>query len=259
MPHSHELFGSDVGHNSPYRNSIRGLIQSQEQEKLTLPSTSSNGGHSSSLDFCEDSNSIESINSTTINTDTTATAKDLRQHSGFAVPTGLKVVSLVSMVKMMIQTNITHSYKWMMIKYMSPQYFVLDKLYSYQFLYFLIVYWLQTTAIILIVASSFLLYRSHETLLAFLKAAPATISLLTQVNTLFGGTASIVEEVNSQEKYLRILIMCSAILIATGVVQLTCNLWFFFKMNAPCVTRCISKTDEFFCGNWVNKTGKQTL
>ncbi|ODN03992.1 hypothetical protein Ocin01_02639 [Orchesella cincta] len=202
MPNSHDLYGPDVGHNSPYRNSIRGLIQSQEQEKLTLPSTSSNG-HSSSLDFCEDSNSIESINSTTINTDTTATAKDLRQHGGFAVPTGLKIVSLVSML----------------------------------------------TAITLIVASSFLLYRSNETLLAFLKAAPATISLLSQVNSLFGGTASIVDEVQSQEKYLRILIMCSAILIATGVVQLICNLWFFFRMNAPCVTRCISKTDEFFCGN----------
>src|SRR5436190_408952 len=97
MPHTNELYAADMGPNSPYRHSIRGLIQSQEQEKLTLPSTSSNG-HSSSLDFCEDSNSIESINSATINTDTTATAKDLRQHGGFAVPTGLKVASLVSMV-----------------------------------------------------------------------------------------------------------------------------------------------------------------
>lgn len=105
MSHSHELYGPD-GHHNPYRNTIRGLIQSQEQEKLTLPSTSSSNGHSSSLDFCEDSNSIESINSATINTDTTATAKDLRHHGSFAVPTGLKVVSLVSMVNASSYTRI---------------------------------------------------------------------------------------------------------------------------------------------------------
>lgn len=114
IPHTHDLYGSESmgttnSSNSPYRNSFRGLIQyhhnqDQEQEKLTLPSTSSNGsnGHSSSIDFCEDSNSTESFNSATINTDTTATAKDLRHlngGSGFTVPTGLKVVSLVSMVR----------------------------------------------------------------------------------------------------------------------------------------------------------------
>jgi hypothetical protein len=83
---------------------------------------------------------------------------------------------------------------------------------------------------------------------AWLKAAPTTLILLSQVNKLFGGTSSVVQEVESQEKYLRLLIICSATLITAGLIQLACNIWFFFRMNSACVSRCLTKTDEFCCG-----------
>lgn len=84
--------------------------------------------------------------------------------------------------------------------------------------------------------------------MAWLKAAPTTLNILTEVNKVFGGTSSIVDEVESQEKYLRILIICSATLIVAGSIQLVCNAWFFFKMNSSCIGNCCIKTDQFFFG-----------
>jgi len=84
--------------------------------------------------------------------------------------------------------------------------------------------------------------------MAWLKAEPTTMKLISQVNDMLGGTTGIVEEVKKQEQYLKILIYCSAILVITGMVQLLCNIWFFCRMNAPCVRRCMSKTEQFFCG-----------
>ncbi|OXA56661.1 uncharacterized protein LOC110848538 [Folsomia candida] len=105
-----------------------------------------------------------------------------------------------------------------------------------------------TTAIILIAASGILLAKTHETLVKWLKAAPTTMPLLDQVNKLLGGTTGIVEEVQSQEKYLKILITCSAVLVVTGMIQLLCNIWFFCRMNATCIRRCLVRSEQFFCG-----------
>ena len=107
---------------------------------------------------------------------------------------------------------------------------------------------IQITAITLIVASGVLLHKSNQTLQAWIKAAPTTFGLLRQVNEIFGGTKGIVQEVQSQEQYLRLLIICSATLIAAGIIQLACNIWFFFRMNSACVARCLTKTDQFCCG-----------